>query len=102
MLGYKTQLNFLPPTHCLRPIAFPGEAGPESCTPGHAEIIVKSEVARLFKTGSNFGHDWDFVCSIYNRGKSKMAKSEHCTYFITHTTHPILHSDIPVKFENID
>ena len=102
MLGYKTYLNFLPPTHALRPRAFPGEAGPEACIPGHGEIIVKSDIARLFEIGSNFGHDWDFVHKIYKRGKSKMAKSGHFTYFITHTTHPIFHSDIPVKFENID
>jgi len=94
MIAHKTFMKFLPPTHCIRPVDYtPGGVG-------HAEIIVKTETARKFTHGPDYGHDWYFIKKIYDLGQSKLAGSMHYTYYVTHT--PLESSDVPITLETID
>jgi hypothetical protein len=96
MVIYKTYMKFLPSYMCFRP---PVQI-PFNYTFGHAEIIVKTSEARLFKHSPDFGHDWDFILKMHNLNRTKISNSSRTTYYVTHTS--ITDISVPVTFETID
>lgn len=52
---------------------------------GHAELIVKTELAQKAKPHApKYGHDWEFIYDITRRGKGQKSASKLTTYHIMH------------------
>jgi len=52
---------------------------------GHSEIIVNTMLAKACKPHSpRYGHDWDFIKEISEKGKGAKATSTETTYHIMH------------------
>lgn len=55
------------------------------CQIGHSEIIVKTDFARtLAPHKAHYGHDWDFINEMIQKGKGRKADSQLETYRVMH------------------
>lgn len=52
---------------------------------GHSEIILKTSLAKtLPEHSAMYGHDWDFINAMINRGEGKRSESKHLSYRVMH------------------
>jgi glycosyltransferase involved in cell wall biosynthesis len=52
---------------------------------GHSEIIVKTELAKTITPHSTeYGHDWNFVKEVIEKGKGQKSQYNECTYKVMH------------------
>lgn len=56
---------------------------------GHSEIIVKTDLAKqITPHNDRYGHDWDFINEVINKGKGEKSKLDYMTYMVMSQTYP--------------
>jgi len=59
------------------------------CLIGHSEIIVKTDLAKeITPHNDRYGHDWDFIKEVIEKGKGKKSESNYLTYLVMSQTYP--------------
>jgi GT2 family glycosyltransferase len=52
---------------------------------GHSEIILKTELAKkLPEHSAKYGHDWEFINAMSEKGKGEKSKSQTLSYRVMH------------------
>jgi len=69
----------------IDPILQPRIVSLQQSQVGHSEIILKTELAKqLSPHNARYGHDWDFINEMVEKGKGEISKSELYTYRVMH------------------
>ena len=75
--------TFIGPTNSIRYSQLkPGQIG-------HSELVLRTDFIKGISHGEEYGHDWEFIEHLSKKQsfKHKKAKSDYCSYIVTHTHH---------------
>jgi len=80
-----TDLDYMFFDSFIDPIGKPRESRLAPSVIGHSEIILKTELAKqLPEHSAKYGHDWEFINAMSEKGKGEKSKSQTLSYRVMH------------------